>query len=281
MRKISLFATLLLITATTVCSAQAPPEKVADVYGQKIHYYEAGQGPAVILLHGLGASAQVWMPVMAPLAAGHHVYDLDQVGFGASDKPLIEYRIATFVDFLHEFMVTQKIAKASLVGNSLGGWISAAFALKYPDMVDRIVLVDAAGVTFPAPPKVDLNPATLADTVELMKALFYNKQMVDENFVRMVFQGHLRNGDGYTIQRLMSGFSNGREFLDDKLPSLKTPTLLLWGRQDELTPLSMGEQMQKLIPGSKLTVLEQCGHVPQIEKPQEFTQAVLGFLGQH
>ncbi|MGA8866580.1 MAG: alpha/beta fold hydrolase [Candidatus Sulfotelmatobacter sp.] len=99
-----------------------PPEKVAAVFGQNIHYFEAGQGPVVILLHGLGAVKEVWLGSIGALAAKYHVYAIDQVGFGHSDKPLLDYKIATWVDFLHEFMRTQDIAKATLVGNSLGGW---------------------------------------------------------------------------------------------------------------------------------------------------------------
>lgn len=131
-----------------------PPEKVASVMGKNIHYFEAGQGPVVILLHGLGAVKEIWMLNFDALASKYHVYAIDQIGFGHSDKPLLDYKIATFVDFLHEFMQTQNIGKATLVGNSLGGWIALDFAAQYPSMVDKLVLVDSAGMPWmqqPAP----------------------------------------------------------------------------------------------------------------------------------
>ncbi|MGA2539216.1 MAG: alpha/beta fold hydrolase, partial [Terracidiphilus sp.] len=102
----------------------APPsEKVAVVFSQNIHYFEAGQGSAVVLLHGLGGGKEAWMASFGALAAQYHVYAIDQIGFGHSDKPLLDYKIATFADFLQGFMQAQNIPKATLVGNSLGGWI--------------------------------------------------------------------------------------------------------------------------------------------------------------
>src|SRR5207245_2808225 len=98
------------------------------VFGQNIHYVEARQGSAVILLHGLGAVKEVWAGNLGALSAKYHVYALDQIGFGHSDKPLLDYRIATFADFLYGFMQSQHLSKATLVGNSLGGWIALDFA---------------------------------------------------------------------------------------------------------------------------------------------------------
>src|SRR4029453_1852895 len=100
-------------------------DKEIAVFGQKIHYVEAGSGPAVILLHGLGGSTQVWQMNIGALAAKYHVFVPDQIGFGKSDKPLVNYRIRTYVDFLDQFCKQLKIERATLVGNSMGGWIEA------------------------------------------------------------------------------------------------------------------------------------------------------------
>ncbi len=94
-----------------------PQEKIAAVYGQNIHYFEVGQGPTVILLHGMGGSKEQWFANIGALASKYHVYAIDQIGFGQSDKPLLDYRIATFTDFLYGFMQAEKIAKATMVGN--------------------------------------------------------------------------------------------------------------------------------------------------------------------
>jgi pimeloyl-ACP methyl ester carboxylesterase len=275
---------ILFSVATATLVAQGlpplPPEKSTLIFGQNIRYYEAGQGPTVILLHGLAGSAEVWALNFHPLASKFHVYAIDQIGFAHSDKPLLDYKIATWVDFLHEFMVTQKIAKASLVGNSLGGWIAAQFALDHPEMADKIVLVDAAGVRHDFTGIPDLNPSSLAAMRKAFEPLFYNQQMITDDLVRQAFTDHVRNNDGYTIQRTLAGILGQDQSLDSRLGTIHAPTLVLWGRQDALTPLSMGEQFQKLIPGAKLSVIEQCGHLPQVEKASEFNQRVMEFLGQ-
>jgi len=122
-----------------------PASKFVTVYGAKIHYMEAGSGPVVIFLHGLGGDRKNWGPTIGPLSEKYRVIAPDQIGFGLSDKPLINYRIGTLVDVLDRMLKELKIERASLVGNSLGGWAAAAFTLAHPEKVDRLVLVDAAG----------------------------------------------------------------------------------------------------------------------------------------
>jgi len=260
-----------------------PPEKLVEVFGQKVHYYEAGQGPAVIFVHGLGGEAANWAANIGPVSGRYHVYALDQIGFGRSDKPLIDYKIETFVEFLRAFMQSLGIPKASLVGNSLGGWIAADFAAQYPEMVERLVLVDAAGMRPTGGPRalpVDLNPSSLAGMRKILEIVVYNKQFVTDDLVRHAFEGHLRSGDGYTIQRVLAGIFSTDQFEDEKAGSIHAPTLVLWGHDDLLIPLSAGERYQKAIPGAKLVAFDQCGHIPQIEKPQEFNKVLLDFLAQ-
>lgn len=272
---------IALVVVSSFASAQAqtglPPEKTAVVYGQNIRYFEAGQGPVVILLHGLGSVKEIWSANIAALSAKYHVYALDQIGFGRSDMPLLEYKIATFVDFLHAFMKSQNLSKATLVGNSLGGWIAIDFAVRHPEMVDKLVLVDSAGLPFGKPITVDLNPASLEDMRTLLDAIFYDKKMVSEEFVLQAFTNHVRNNDGFTIQRTLAGFAQN-QFEDAKLASIHAPTLVVWGREDDLIPASSGEKLRDGIPGARLVVFEHCGHVPQLEKSAEFNQALIDFL---
>src|SRR5438132_3196781 len=122
-----------------------PDDQRALCYGSKIYYAEAGSGPTLILLHGLVGSWQNWMFNIDSLAAKFHVFAPDQLGFGKSDKPLINYRIGTYVDFLDQFCKQLKLERASLMGVSMGGWVAAAYAIAHPDKVERMVLVDAAG----------------------------------------------------------------------------------------------------------------------------------------
>jgi 2-hydroxy-6-oxonona-2,4-dienedioate hydrolase len=282
LRCLLLIAWLLALTLVAFPQNKATPaEKIASVFGENIHYFEVGQGPVVILLHGLGGVKEMWLPNIGALAAAHHVYAIDQIGFGQSDKPLLDYRIATFSDFLYGFMQSQHVSKATLVGNSLGGWIALEFTAAHPDMVDKLVLVDSAGMPWKpgAAPTVNLNPASLAATRTMLESLFYNRNLVTDAFVEQVFLNRIHNNDGYTIQRTMAGFAAENQLEDKKLASIHAPTLVLWGRNDELLGMDMAEKLRDGISGAKMVVIEQCGHIPQIEKPAEFNRALLEFLG--
>jgi len=270
---------LVLLAASFALSQDQslPQEKTAVVFGQNIRYFEAGQGTAVILLHGMGGAKEQWMGNFGAVAAGYHVYAIDQIGFGHSDKPLLDYKIATFVDFLYAFMQTQNIGKATLIGNSFGGWIALDFALHHPGTVEKLVLVDSAGLAWQQP-LAELNPSSLAATRTLVESVFYDKKMVSDGAVQQVFTDRMRNNDGYTIQRTVAGFAIP-QFEDAKLASIHVPTLVMWGRQDELIPLASGEKLRDGIRAAKLVVFERCGHVPQIEKSAEFNRALLEFLG--
>jgi triacylglycerol lipase len=268
----------------TPAAAPKPADKFATVYGAKIHYQEAGTGPVVILLHGLGGDATNWAMTVGPLSQKYRVIVPDQIGFGMSDKPFLNYRVATLVDFLAGFYKELKIERATLVGNSLGGFVSLAFALAHPERVDRIVLVDAAGFSLPkgTDPRVlsGLNPSTRNQVKELLPLLFYNKQVFGSDAaVDALFTRRVSAGDGYTIQRIIESIVRGDDVLDGRLSAVKQPTLIIWGREDGLTPLAMGERFKKEIQGSELVIIEKCGHVPQLEKAAEFNAALMKFLG--
>ena len=261
----------------------APIEKDITVYGSKIHYAEAGSGPTLILLHGLGGSWQSWMFNIDSLAAKFHIFAPDQLGFGKSDKPLINYRIGTYVDFLDQFCKQLKIERASLMGVSMGGWIAAAYTIAHPEKVERVVLVDAAGYAPPANfdsrTLYGLNPSTREGLKQLSKLVFYNQAVFGSDAA--IDQGlafRINAGDGYTINSMVASIIRGEDFLDARVKNIKQPTLIVWGRQDGLVPLPDGERFKREIANSNLIVFDQCGHVPNVEKAAEFNAAALKFL---
>ncbi len=258
------------------------PQKQVEVLGQNINYVEAGSGPAVVLLHGLGGNLSNWAFTVPALSGKYRVVVPDQVGFGGSDKPQINYRIGTMVDFLHGFLKKLGIERATLVGNSLGGWISAAYALAYPERVERLVLVDSAGFAFEGPKEVllGLNPSTLAGSRQMLRSIFYNPDsFATDAAVETFFTQKLKKGDSYTVDRFIDSIARKEDVLDGKLSGLRAPTLIVWGREDRLTPIASAERFAKEIRGSETVVIEKCGHVPQMEKPAEFNAALLKFLG--
>jgi 2-hydroxy-6-oxonona-2,4-dienedioate hydrolase len=284
MKAFTLGVTLLL---GSVAAWAQPAAKQVDIFGQKIQYVEAGSGPNVILLHGLGGDAGNWVMTVPALASKYHVWAPDQIGFGGSDKPLINYRVGTLVDFLEGFCKKLGIDKAAVVGNSLGGWTAMAFALAHPERVEKLVLVDSAGYSFVqagrnAPTRAEmatLNPSTLQGTKQLMSVIFANPSAIPMLTPEAMFARHLHSGDGYTINQFIDSILNGEDVLDGKLGGIKAPTLVIWGREDHLTPLASGQQFAKDIPGAQITILDKCGHVPQMECSAPFNAALTNFLG--
>lgn len=278
------FFCLLFLPVAAFAQTNAPQEKTATVFGAKIRYLEAGDAakPTVILLHGLGSQAETWQFNIAPLAANFHVVAPDQIGFGKSDKPLLKYRVGTFVDFLDKFMAELKIEKAHLVGNSMGGWVAALFSIKYPTRVERIVLADAAGL---APKEIEfdriyqLNNSTRDEIRANLKLLFANPALQNnEALVDQFMTQRISIGDGYTINSLIESIKRREDFLDARLGEIKKPALIIWGKQDGLLPVSDGEKFNKGIANSSLVVFDNCGHVPQFEKAADFNKTVLEFL---
>jgi pimeloyl-ACP methyl ester carboxylesterase len=193
----------------------------------------AGSGPNVILLHGLGADSTNWAMNTAVLAKTFHVLVPDQIGFGESDQPMINYRVGTLVDFLDGFYKKVGIAKATIVGNSWGGWTAIAFTLAQPDKVERMVLVDSAGHSFekvggPKPTKETLdglNPATVAASQAVMALILANKLVATDQIAeQQLFASHLKKNDGYTIERFIESIVRGEDVVDGKLGAIKVPT---------------------------------------------------------
>jgi pimeloyl-ACP methyl ester carboxylesterase len=260
-----------------------PADKTITVFGQSIHYFDMGSGPVVVLLHGLGSRKEDWLPVFEPMAQKYRLLVPDQIGFGRSDKPLLDYSVQTYVDFLNEFLRQLKVEKASLVGESLGGWIAALYVAEMSSgahlmTVERLVLVDAAGLKQDTPIP-DLNPSSLAAMRGLMEAVFYDTSWLNEDALRKIFTDKLAVKDSYTVRSFLGNPAREKERLDDRLGNIKVPTLVVWGKQDKLLPIASGERYAAGIAGAKLVSFEKCGHVPPVEKTEEFLAAVMPFLG--
>jgi pimeloyl-ACP methyl ester carboxylesterase len=280
----SLFPVLSLngpVASVTQGQATAVDKEVV-VFGTKIHYVEAGTGPVVILLHGLGGSTQNWAFNIGPLSQKFRVIVPDQIGFGKSEKPFMNYRVGTYVDFLDQFCKELKIERASLVGNSMGGWVAAAYTIAYPQKVERLVLVDAAGYAPPADFDYrllyGLNPSTREMMKQVAARVFYNKMFQSDALIDAAMAARISAGDGYTVNMLIESIRRGEDFLDKGIKTIKQPTLVVWGREDGLTPVADGQRFSKDIAGSTLLVFDECGHVPQFEKAAEFNAAVMKFL---
>jgi pimeloyl-ACP methyl ester carboxylesterase len=265
-----------------------PPMKSALVFSQKIAYYDVGSGPTLVLVHGFGSQAMVdWGQVIRPLAAHHRVIALDMIGFGESDKPYIDYDVQTWVDFLGEFLRTLKVEQFTLAGESLGGWVAAAYAIQAlaPENAgmyampkpDKLILEDAAGhkatiVNGPSPLL-----SSLKDGAGIA-SIFYDKSLVTDEVMRQNFAIKLKANDGTTQRLFRANAKVATETVGDKLAGITIPTLVVWGGNDPIVPLADGQDYAAKIPGAKLLIVPKCGHVPSLERPAEFMAAVEPFL---
>jgi pimeloyl-ACP methyl ester carboxylesterase len=265
-----------------------PPTTNVQVFGQKIVYYDVGKGPALVLVHGFGSQAAVdWGQVILPLSRTHRVIALDQIGFGQSDKPYIDYDIQTFVDFLGEFLRTIRVQHFTLAGESLGGWVAAAYTIQSlaPEnkgeyavpAPDKLVLEDAAGhkaihVDGPVPLL-----SSLQDGASIA-SIFYDKSLVTEAVIRQNFAIKLKANDGTTQRLLRANTKLASETVGDKVARITIPTLIIWGGNDPIVPLDDGKDYAAKIPGAKLIIIPECGHAASIERPQQFLDAIEPFL---
>ena len=266
------FALLIGLFAIVPCAAQEEAtgtpttEKFVTVYDAKIHYVEAGSGASVILIHGLADNVAIWDAVIPALSAKFRVIALDQIGFGRSDKPLLNYRVSTLVDFLDGFFSKLKIERTSLIGNSLGGWVAAAYALAHPERVERLVLSDAAGYAALAKtmePRAlrALRVASRDDIRYLGSLSFHDKRFYQD--VDAAFKERVTAGDSYTVGQLLDSMIRGDDVLDNRLHAIHQPTLVIWGREDKLIPVSFAERFHHEIANSRLRIIDNCGHMPQ------------------
>jgi 2-hydroxy-6-oxonona-2,4-dienedioate hydrolase len=256
----------------------------------KLHYLEAGRGAPVVLLHGLGGDGSRWQPNIEPLAKDFHVFALDQIGFGQSDKPLANYHTGMLVDFLLGFMKAVGVSKASLVGNSMGASVALYMAVHYPEAVDRIVLADGGGFRASTPESnagsasaSDLhrrqiqNSVTREETREFFRILFHNKDLVTDKMVDDQLAMRLRSA--FTITKMQEAGEKGLGSLtEEQVRGVKAPTLILWGRYDELANPTGADRLARTIPGSTKILIDNCGHMPQLEQSAEFNRLVREFL---
>jgi pimeloyl-ACP methyl ester carboxylesterase len=257
--------------------------KDATVFGYKMHYLEAGAGAPVILLHGTGGEGARWMPQIVGLSSAYRIIAPDQIGFGASDKPMTTYHSGVFAGFLAGLMKVIGVPKATLVGQSMGATVALDLAVHHPEMVERLVLVDGGGFRAANPPPPNwhnrqiANAGTLAESREYLLKLYYNHDLVTDDLVELNLKQRLRSA--YTIETMGNAIDRGfGGVTEEEVRGIAVPTLLIWGAQDPLSPLANADKLAAAIAGSRKAVIDQAGHYPFLEHPDTFNRLVLEFL---
>ncbi|HEV2176150.1 MAG TPA: alpha/beta fold hydrolase [Terriglobia bacterium] len=244
----------------------------------RVHYLVAGAGRPLVLVHGLGGSADDWGLMLPALVRhGFRVYAIDLPGYGQSDRPDVDYSIAYETDALRQFFDSQRIAQASLGGWSMGGWVALKFTLAHPERVRRVVVYDSAGIRFPLSfNPVLFHPRTSAEFRQFMRLLspkpIHFPQFVVRDFLRQFRK------DGWVVDRALASMQTGQDFLDGKLRGIHAPVLIVWGKQDALIPLWCGEEMHREMPQSILAEFNGCGHLAPVECRDRVVPETIRFL---
>ncbi|MBW8874805.1 MAG: alpha/beta fold hydrolase [Acidobacteria bacterium] len=308
MRPVLLSSLLLIVLALIVlllagCSSyrsfaeirrEVPQSQFVRVGDQLVHVEQAGEGEAVVLLHGFGASTYLWRKVIPALAASHRVVAVDLNGFGYTQRPQdpAAYTREGQTALVLGVMDALGIDRAHVVGHSYGGGLSLFLASRHPERFRTLILVDSSAPTYPEDRRSRIaSLRTLSNFFVRVVALrpnmvrrslqhsYYDPSQVTPELVeayldRLLVQGADDAFYGLTVPRLAPGPKV-------ELDQIHLPTLAVWGAEDQLISLASGQRAVARIPGSEFVVIERCGHLPMEERPEELLKAVLPFLERH
>jgi len=261
-------------------------KKEIKVDDHKIVYLEGGKGPTILLLHGYTGNKDNWTMFAPYLTKNYHVVIPDIPGYGESSMiEAASYDLSSQMSRLHKFAQALELKKFHIVGNSMGGFFAGTYAVRYPDEVISIGLFDAAGVksleksvAMKMMEKGE-NPLILKDSKDmprLMELVFVKQPTLPYPIEKVMINTLLANRMFYEKERkeLFSDLYS----LEKDLPKIKAQTLILWGKLDKIIDVSSVPVFEKGLKNSKTVIIQDCGHVPMIEKPQETATHYIDFL---
>jgi pimeloyl-ACP methyl ester carboxylesterase len=280
------------------CAAVARFElEQVTIHGHEVGYRRGGEGPSLLLIHGMAGSSATWKEVMPLLAGGHDVIAPDLMGHGESAKPVGDYSLGAYASGLRDLLVLLEVPGVTVVGQSLGGGVAMQLAYQHPELVERLVLVGSGG--FGRDVSWLLRSLTLPGAELLMPLLFARPVRDRGNEVsRFLHRRGMRaphlaemwrsyaslaeaeNRHAF-IRTLRSVVDPGGQIVNatDRLYlAAKKPTLVVWGARDPIIPVAHAHVAHEAIPGSHLVIFDDCGHFPHVEAPGRFSNAVINFI---
>ena len=268
--------------------------KFVEVDGMQVHYRDEGKGFPIVLIHGTASSLHTWNDWTTELTQTNRVIRMDLPAFGITGpNKNADYSIKSYTNFLHQFLMKMNLDKFYLAGNSLGGNIAWNYTAEHPEKIEKLILVDASGLPTnkpqPAIFKMAKTPVLSSLFLYVTPKIFIKKNMkevygdetkITDDLVTRYHKMALRVGNRQAfIDRAKIDFKLGEKTSLNKLKSIQTPTLLIWGAKDNWIPLkSVGIKMDSILPNSKLVVLENSGHVPMEENPEESLVVLKEFI---
>ena len=257
----------------------------------RINFIDQGQGLPLIFIHGFGASNYCWRKNLDFISKYYRVLAPDLPGFGYSSKPLdADYSVEAYADFIIRFMEKLKIKKAVLVGHSLGGGIALSAALKYPNRVHGLVLIDAEAYPIEEPFMVRVSRMPVVKSLIhkaigryviriSLKRSFYDQSLVTPSLVDQYYAPFLtENGKSAPIKVLQTLDFNELRAISKQYNRIKKKTLIIWGKEDQISGIHLAHKLKKDIRGSRRLIIPQSGHLVQEEKSETVNRAIIKFI---
>lgn len=272
------------------------PIQTALVHNQRIAYLDVGEGPPVILIHGFGGSMWQWEYQQHPLSQHFRILTLDLPGAGLSDKPEIDYRPDQMLDYFVGFMDAVKIPHATLVGNSMGAGLAIGMALAHPTRVDKLVLIDGLPqqvmkkLTSPSVRRAleTSAPSWLVSfgnmmfgglmTESVLKEIVHDPTLLTPAVIERSNRNRRRPG---LIKPILSARENlplWESGFARRIEDIIHPTLVIWGEEDRVFPIAVGEELHQTIKGSRFVSISGAGHIPQWEQPNVVNHELITFI---
>ena len=277
--------TAAIVFLSFAVSAAELQQKDVEVYGFNIHYAETGSGPPVILLHGLWGGSNEWSPIIEPLSESHHVFVMDFIGFHGSDKPDAQYHNALLSQFLAGFIQVLKLENVTLMGHAMGANTATYTAFHHPENISALILVDGAGYRNPnrdlsQPPSQRMinfrrtaTGSSLNATRGLLERRVSDKSLVTDEWVEEAFTMWLRSARAIGDMLLEGG-----DMTEEEMRQIDLPTIVIWGAGDKVFSIENVERLRSDIEGSTTNIIEDSGHLPQIEQTDAFLDVLIPFL---
>ena len=262
-------------------------EHWANLNGLKIRYLESGKGNDrhILFIHGLGSSADRWGNIPKSLSANFHTISIDLPGFGESDKPLsIDYTIKTFRDVVIDFLNLLALNDmTSIVGHSLGGYVASEVTMQNKTNVERLVLIDSSGFLKKPTPLLEKYLSVAMNPTNVNVRNIFEQMVSDgtkiplklvESFIKRI---NLPNAK-YAFRSTLQNSTNTQIKLDKLKLMDSIPTLIIWGVEDKVIPLQHSELFKKSISNSHVEIIQDAGHAPFTEKPEQVSELIRNFL---
>ncbi|MGN6331792.1 MAG: alpha/beta fold hydrolase [Motilibacteraceae bacterium] len=277
---------------------QTEPEvRTVMVHGHQRAYVTVGQGPALLLLHGIGCDHRSWLPVLDALGEHFTVVAPDLLGHGASDKPRADYSLGGFANGMRDLLTVLGIERATVVGHSFGGGVAMQFAYQFPERTERVVLVGSGGLgrsvnpllraatlpgSGPALAAATWPPVRTAVTAVADVAARAHLPWTDDlHGMTQVYQGLAEPAARRAFLHVLRAAVDWRgqvvTMLDRAYLADEMPLLVVWGRRDSVLPLKHARAAAAVIPGARLEVFDRSGHFPMLDEPERFAAAVTRF----